>query len=107
LNEHTYIEKGEDKIALIGVENGVKISKRQDINKASLGVNQEDFKILMSHDPSHWDYEIKTMIRIFTNIVRTHGCNLGLKFRLQVESGSICLCTMGWFIRNLGRYVYV
>jgi predicted MPP superfamily phosphohydrolase len=23
------------------------------------------------------------------------------------ESGSICLCTMGWFIRNLGRYVYV
>jgi hypothetical protein len=29
LNEHTYIEKGEDKIALIGVENGVKISKRR------------------------------------------------------------------------------
>jgi hypothetical protein len=44
---------------------GDKISKG-DINKASDGVRQEDFKILMSHDPSHWDYEIKIMRRIFT-----------------------------------------
>jgi hypothetical protein len=40
LNEHTYIEKGEDKIALIGGEWGQNFKKAGDINKASLGVNR-------------------------------------------------------------------
>jgi hypothetical protein len=65
LNEHTYIEKGEDKIALIGGEWGQNFKKAGDINKASLGVNRVS-QILMSHDPKSWDYEIKNHDKIFT-----------------------------------------
>jgi hypothetical protein len=54
-----------DKIALIESRIGGIILKAGDINKAS-HVDREDFKILMSHDPSHWDYEIKTIKAIFT-----------------------------------------
>jgi hypothetical protein len=61
----TLYTKGDDKIALIGVENWGQNFKRQVI-LIKLLVRQEDFKILMSHDPSHWDYEIKIMRRIFT-----------------------------------------
>jgi predicted MPP superfamily phosphohydrolase len=75
LNEHTFIQKGDDKIALIGVENWGQNFKRQVLYKASDGVRQEDFKILMSHDPSHWDYEIKNHEKNFhlTLSGHTHG----------------------------------
>jgi hypothetical protein len=56
---------------------GTKFQKAGDINKASDGVRQEDFKILMSHDPSHWDYEIKNHEKNFhltLSVIRT-GCN--------------------------------
>ena len=60
LNEHRYIEKDGQKIALIGVENWGKGFKRAgDLEKAAAGVQQEDFKVLMSHDPSHWDLKVK------------------------------------------------
>jgi hypothetical protein len=32
----------------------------------------------------------------------THGMQFGIETGYFMESGSICLCTMGWFIRNLG-----
>ena len=56
LNEHCYLERNGEKIALIGVENWGhgRFSKYGDLNKAMEGVNTEDFKILMSHDPTHW-----------------------------------------------------
>lgn len=60
LNESRYLEKGGQKIALIGVENwgagGFK--KAGDLQKAVSGIAEDDFKILMSHDPSHWEKEV-------------------------------------------------
>jgi hypothetical protein len=50
LNEHTFIEKGTEK--LVGVEVGNNFKKAGDINKAPRA-KSKDFKILMSHDPSH------------------------------------------------------
>jgi hypothetical protein len=44
---------------------GTKFQKAGDINKASDGVRQEDFKILMSHDPVGI-MKLKIMRRIFT-----------------------------------------
>jgi predicted MPP superfamily phosphohydrolase len=69
-----------------------------DINKASDGVRQEDFKILMSHDPS-WDYEIKNHEKNFhlTLSGHTHGMQFGIEIRLfQVEFSSICLHTWAY-----------
>ncbi len=57
LNENRYLERGGAKIALIGVENWGRgrFKKAGDLEGAKVGINKEDFKILMSHDPSHWE----------------------------------------------------
>jgi len=57
LNEHRYLTKGADKLALIGVENWGRggFIKVGDLQKATSGITDTDFKILMSHDPSHWE----------------------------------------------------
>ena len=56
LNENIKIKKGESYISLIGVENwGKDVSRKGDIDKTIIGLNERDFKIVLSHDPSHWD----------------------------------------------------
>ncbi|MGN8069126.1 metallophosphoesterase [Mucilaginibacter sp. SG564] len=57
LNEATPIQKDNQAIALIGVENWGKggFHKYGDLKKATASVPDKAFKILMSHDPSHWD----------------------------------------------------
>jgi len=83
LNENRILEKNSDKIALIGVENwgagGFK--KVGDLNKASADINEKDFKILMSHDPSHWENEVKSHRTHFhlTLSGHTHGMQFGIE----------------------------
>ncbi|NEW79051.1 MAG: metallophosphoesterase [Gelidibacter sp.] len=82
LNNSVYVEKGNDKIALVGVENwGTRFKKAGDLNVASSKINKEDFKILMSHDPSHWDAEIKNHPSNFHLILsgHTHGMQFGIE----------------------------
>jgi len=112
LNEHTYIQKGDDKIALIGVENwGVNFKKAGDLNKASENVNQDDFKILMSHDPSHWDAEIKEHPKNFhlTLAGHTHGMQFGIEIPGYFKWSLAQYIYKQWagLYENLGRYVYV
>ncbi|CAM3627716.1 metallophosphoesterase [Flavobacterium chungbukense] len=112
LNEHTYIQKGDDKIALIGVENwGVNFKKAGDLNKASENVHQDDFKILMSHDPSHWDAEIKEHPKNFhlTFAGHTHGMQFGIEIPGYFKWSLAQYIYKQWagLYENLGRYVYV
>jgi hypothetical protein len=82
LNEHRYIEKDGQKIALIGIENwGKGFNKAGDLQKASEGVNKDDFKILMSHDPSHWEYKVKhdDFNYHLTLSGHTHGLQMGIE----------------------------
>ncbi|MCB0476158.1 MAG: metallophosphoesterase, partial [Flavobacteriaceae bacterium] len=62
LNEHVKIEKAGTHIALVGVENwgAGHFKKAGDIQKASQGIAKNDFKVLLSHDPSYWDEKIKS-----------------------------------------------
>lgn len=57
LNENRFLQRGGDKLALIGVENWGRggFKKAGDLNRAAEGINPADFKILLSHDPSHWE----------------------------------------------------
>lgn len=57
LNEHRYLEKEGQRIALIGVENWGRggFKKAGDLQKAKSGIAKDDFKVLLSHDPSHWE----------------------------------------------------
>lgn len=82
LDEHVMIEKDGQQLALLGVENwGVGFGKRGDLKKAAEGLPQDTFKILLSHDPTHWDHEVKS----FDNPVQltlsghTHGMQVGLE----------------------------
>lgn len=82
LNENVYLEKGNDKIALIGVENwGTRFKKAGDLQRAAAGINKEDFKILMSHDPSHWNEEVKKHKDNYhlTLSGHTHGMQFGIE----------------------------
>lgn len=82
LNENRYLEKEGQKIALIGVENwGKGFKQKGDLQQAAVGVNKNDFKILMSHDPSHWDAEIKNndLHYHLTLSGHTHGLQMGIE----------------------------
>lgn len=84
LNEHIGIEKNGEKIGLIGVENwGAKanFSRYGDLKKAYEGSEKYPFKILLSHDPSHWDAEV---CKHYTDIDlmlsgHTHGMQFGVE----------------------------
>jgi predicted MPP superfamily phosphohydrolase len=112
LNEHAFIENGTDKIALVGVENwGVKFKKVGDLQKASNGLSKDDFKIVMSHDPSHWDAEINNHERNFhlTLSGHTHGMQFGIEIPGIIKWSPIQYVYKQWagLYENLGRYVYV
>lgn len=82
LNEHRYIERDGQKIALIGIENwGKGFNQAGDLDRASRGVKKEDFKILMSHDPSHWEYKVKhdDFNYHLTLSGHTHGLQMGIE----------------------------
>jgi uncharacterized protein len=87
LDENISIEKGGEKLSLIGVQNwGRGFIKIGDIDKALQGVDPHAFKILLSHDPTHWEEKIRyypTTIHL-TLSGHTHGAQLGVetdKFR--------------------------
>ncbi|RYY51190.1 MAG: metallophosphoesterase [Chitinophagaceae bacterium] len=61
MNEHVPLERNGERIALIGIENWsakARFPKHGKMKDAYAGADQYPFKILMSHDPSHWDAEV-------------------------------------------------
>ena len=84
MNEHVLLEKGGEKIALLGIENwGAKgrFPKYGKMNEAYPGTEKIPFKILLSHDPSHWDAEVKTKYTDIDLMLagHTHGMQFGLE----------------------------
>ncbi len=83
LNESRYLERGSDKLALIGVENWGRggFKKAGDLVKATAAINHEDFKILLSHDPSHWEEKVVPdgMHYHLTLSGHTHGMQFGIE----------------------------
>ena len=83
LNETIYIEKEGAKIALIGVENWGKkgFVKHGDLDKAVESVDNKLFKILLSHDPSHWEAVTLNHDKFIhlTLSGHTHGMQFGIE----------------------------
>jgi predicted MPP superfamily phosphohydrolase len=83
LNDSRYLQKGEDRIALIGVENWGRggFKKAGDLKKAVSKIDRDDFKILMSHDPSHWeDQVLKDDYHYHLTLSgHTHGMQFGIE----------------------------
>ena len=96
LDEHRYLEKDGQKIALLGVENwGKGFNQAGDLKRASVNIKKEDFKILMSHDPSHWEEKVKQddFNYQLTLSGHTHGLQMGIEIP-------------GWFKWSPSQFVY-
>jgi len=84
MNEHVVLEKQGQEIALIGIENWsakARFPKYGKMQEAYPGAKKYPFKILMSHDPSHWDAEVKPKYGDIdlTLSGHTHGMQFGIE----------------------------
>jgi predicted MPP superfamily phosphohydrolase len=81
-NESRFIEKNGERIAIVGVENwGKGFKQKGDLKKATETIEANDFKILMSHDPSHWEYQVidDDYHYHLTLSGHTHGMQFGIE----------------------------
>ena len=84
MNEHVVLDKNGEKIALLGIENwGAKarFPKYGKLDLANLGTENIPFKILLSHDPSHWDAQVLPEYPGIDLMLsgHTHGMQFGLE----------------------------
>lgn len=82
LDEYVELNKNGEKIILAGIENwGLGFGERGDLQKALQGTSTEEFKILLSHDPSHWEAEVKNNpSKIQLALAgHTHGMQFGIE----------------------------
>jgi predicted MPP superfamily phosphohydrolase len=86
LNEADIIIKNKEEIAIIGVENWGNPPFKQygDLKKALKKTTEEQFKILLSHDPTHWKEEVigKTNIAL-TLSGHTHGMQAAINIKTK------------------------
>lgn len=83
-NENRVLDIKGEKLALIGVENwGAKMNfiRQGDLKKAYRGVEEITTKVLLSHDPSHWDAEVREQCQDIqlTLSGHTHGMQFGVE----------------------------
>jgi predicted MPP superfamily phosphohydrolase len=112
LNEAVHIEKDEQSINLIGVENWGKggFHKYGSLTKAAENVPDDAFKILMSHDPSHW--EAKTLEHLkhihLTLSGHTHGMQFGIElFGFQWSPVKYVYPQWAGLYKKNDKYLYV
>jgi len=113
LNESRYLEKNGERIALVGVENwgagGFK--KAGDLKKAAENVHKNDFKILMSHDPSHWEKEVINDDYHYhlTLSGHTHGMQFGIEIPGWFKWSPVKWRYKYWagIYEELGQYINV
>jgi predicted MPP superfamily phosphohydrolase len=84
MNEHIALTKGNASIALLGVENwggNLNFPKYGDLKKAHAGTENYPVKLLLSHDPSHWDKQVKPQYKDIdiTFSGHTHGFQIGIE----------------------------
>ncbi|MGY8910838.1 MAG: metallophosphoesterase [Flavobacteriales bacterium] len=112
LDEHRYLEKDGQKIALVGVENwGKGFNQAGDLQRASSKIKKEDFKILMSHDPSHWQEKVKMddFNYHLTLSGHTHGLQMGIEIPgfLKWSPSQFVYKQWAGLYQEFGRYINV
>ena len=113
LNESRFIEKNGERIALVGVENWGKggFKKAGDLQKAKAQVNEKDFKVLLSHDPSHWDAEVVNDDYHYhvTLSGHTHGMQFGIEIPGWFKWSPVKWRYKRWagIYEELGQYINV
>lgn len=111
LNEYRTISVNGDSLEIIGIENWGKPPFPQlgDLSRSMVGSGPGLVKILMSHDPSHWDLQVRGKENIpLTLSGHTHGMQLG------IEIGKFKWSPSKWVYKNWaghyqenGQHLYV
>ena len=82
-NQRISLRRNEEEIQIVGVENWGKppFPAYGDLDKALKGINSNDFTILMSHDPDHWDEKTLPHSKNINLTVsgHTHGMQMGIE----------------------------
>lgn len=113
LNGNRYLEKGSDRIALIGVENWGRggFKKAGDLKKAAASISKDDFKILLSHDPSHWeDVVIHDEYHYHLTLSgHTHGMQFGIEIPGWIKWSPVKWRYKYWagIYNEMGQYINV
>jgi len=84
MNENVILERNGQQIAIIGIENwghALHFPKYGKLDVAYKGTEKIPFKILMSHDPSHWDAEVRPKYPDIDLALagHTHGFQFGIE----------------------------
>jgi predicted MPP superfamily phosphohydrolase len=111
LDENVRLEKDGQKIDLLGVENwGIGFGERGDLNQALKDTNQNDFKVLLSHDPSHFDAQVKmhpSKINL-TLSGHTHGMQFGIEaFGIKWSPVKYRYKHWAGLKKEFGRFLYI
>ncbi len=113
LNESRFIEKNGERLALVGVENWGKggFKKAGDLDKASTNITSKDFKILLSHDPSHWEEKViahKDHYHL-TLSGHTHGMQFGIEIPGWIKWSPVKWRYKHWagIYKEKGQYINV
>ncbi len=113
LNESYILTKNNERLAILGVENwgnALRFPKYGDIDKAKEGCLESDVKLLLSHDPSHWDAIILPEHKdiALTLSGHTHGMQFGIEIPGFKWSPSKYLYKQwaGLYQKN-NQYIYV
>ncbi|MBC7449987.1 MAG: metallophosphoesterase, partial [Cytophagales bacterium] len=101
MNEHRILKKEGAEIAIIGIENwGAKghFPKYGKLKEAYAGTEHVPVKLLLSHDPSHWDAEVRTRYKDIDLMFagHTHGMQFG------IEKGPIKWSPVQWMYDQWG-----
>lgn len=113
LNESRYIQKDGQKLALVGVENWGKggFKKAGDLDKASSNIAAGDFKILLSHDPSHWAEKVINHDNHYhlTLSGHTHGMQFGIEIPGWIKWSPVKWRYKHWagIYKEKGQYINV
>lgn len=112
-NENRKIEKNGDSIRLVGVENWGTggFAKHGDLDKAVADTQADEFHILLSHDPSHFDHKVKMHAKkmALTLSGHTHGMQFGIEIPGFFRWSPVKYRYPKWagLYEEVGRYLYV
>lgn len=111
-NENVMLERNGERIAIVGSENwGVGFHQYGDLEKATRGVNTDDFIILLSHDPTHWqEHVIGKVPAALTLSGHTHGAQMGLElpqFGIKLSAAQIRYKRWGGLYQEGNQYLYI
>ena len=115
LNEHDVLEKDGEKIGLVGVENWGYTKEgwfptRGDYGKATEGMEDVPFQILLSHDPTHFDHHILDKTKVdLTLSGHTHGGQFGISIPglVEISAARLFYERYAGLYKEKDQYLYV